>query len=119
MPRFGIQLFEIDGLWHEDIGSALKDLLFILSDTADDDDGGLVRGIGLDAAADLESIDTGNHDVEDKQIGLQAAHLDQGIDSVGCGCHLVASLPLKVRLDETDNLFFVVDDQDSEFPIDQ
>ena len=69
---FGVELIQIDGFKHERVSAGLKDSLFVLGDSADRDNGGFVCGIGFQSPADLDSVDAGNHDVEDEKVGFDA-----------------------------------------------
>ena len=87
--------------------------------TADGDNHRFVCRIAFNTPAHFDSINAGNHDVQDQQIGLGASDFDQGGDSVGSRTDLIAGLPLKKCLQDIDDFLFVFDDKDAEFAIDK
>ena len=91
---------EIDWLQHESVGAGLKNPFFVGIDPADRDDRRLVGGVRLDAAADFNAVDAGQHDIEDQQIRFNAADFNQGSDAVRRSSNFVAALALKKRLDQ-------------------
>src|SRR5438128_351002 len=73
-----VQLFHIDGLRHECVGARLADFLFVFTSAADDDDGCLVGRIGLNAPANLNSVNSGNHDIQYQEVWFAASDFYQG-----------------------------------------
>src|SRR5262245_9291383 len=116
---FSVKLIEVDWLEHKSISAGLQDFPFFVRLSTDGDDGSFIRGIGFDAAADFDSVYAGDHDVENQQIRFSASDFEQRRDAVGGRGNLVGGLALQERFYQADNLGFVVDDQNSEFPIDQ
>src|SRR2546430_3439984 len=82
---FAVQLIEVDRLRHEGVSAGLQDFLFVFVIPADRDDGGLVFGVCLDAPANLDSIYTGNHDIQNQEVRFDAANVNQSGDAIGCG----------------------------------
>src|ERR1700733_4187501 len=82
--HFGVELVEVDGLCHESVGSGLKNPFLAFNIPADGNNGGLVFRVSLDAPADLDSVDSGDHDIEHQEIGFQAADFDESGDTVRC-----------------------------------
>jgi hypothetical protein len=60
---------------------------------------------------DLKSIDLGHHDVEDHQVGVQLADLQQRLLAVAGDRDVVTGIA-QVQLDESRDVRIVVDDQD-------
>ena len=80
---FGVQFVEVERLGHEGVGAGLKNLFFALAIAADGDDDGLIRRVVLNTAADFNSVHTGNHDIENQEIGFDTANFDQCRYAVG------------------------------------
>ena len=114
-----VELVEVDRLQHEGIGASLEDLSFILGASADGDDGRTVRGIGLDTPADVDTVDAGDFDIEDQQVGFDSADFDQGGNSIRCCRYLKSTLVLKEGLEDADDVFLVVHNEDLKFVFDQ
>ena len=112
----GVELIEIDRLRHERVSAGLQDLLFVLGAPADGDDDGFIGGIRLYAAADVDSIHAGNHDVENQQVGFEPSDFDQGRDAIRCGGDFVDILALQKRFDDVDDFLLIINDQNAEFP---
>ena len=72
MFSFRGKLFEIERLGHERIGACLGNFLFMLVLAADGDDRSLIGGVGLDAPAYFNAVDTGNYDVQAQEIRLSS-----------------------------------------------
>jgi hypothetical protein len=113
---FRMQLLEVNGFGHKRIGSRLKDAVLVFAIAADRDNDGSIVGVCLDAAADFDPIDPGNHDVKDHQVRFRPADFDQSSDAVGSGRYLIPSLPLEEYFHNVDDLLLVVDNQNTKFP---
>ena len=87
--------------------------------SADRDNDGFTRRVGFDAAADFDSINAGNHDIENKQVRFDASDFDECGDTVGSRRDFVISLALKKRFQKVNDLVFVVDNQNVELSIDK
>ncbi len=62
-------------------------------------------------AADLESVDPGQHEIEDDEIRLVAEMEREAVLSVARGEHRPAFL-LQVQPEQVDDVALIVDDQD-------
>ena len=77
---------------------AWRIFVFVFGAAADGNDNRFVGGVGLDAAADFHSIDSGNHDVQNEEVGFYAADFEQCRDAVGSGRDFITALPLRGRI---------------------
>ncbi len=69
------------------------------------------RGVATELAGDLETVEAGQAEVEDDEIGVLAPRGLDGARAIGCRQHGEARV-LEVVARELDDLGFVVDDED-------
>ena len=116
---FGVEFIQIDGFEHERVGAGLKHFLFVIGDSADGNDGGFVCGIGFEPPADLDSIDAGNHDVENEEVGFDAADFNHCGDAVRRRRDFISALSFEKRLNEINDFGVIVHNQNAELSVDQ
>ena len=92
---FEVELFHVEGFRHEDIGAGLRGCRFRVRAAADGNNDRFVAGVGLDAAADFHSIDAGNHDIQNEEVGFYAADFEECRDTVGSCRNFITALPQK------------------------
>src|SRR5262249_8942324 len=102
-PGLHMKLVEINGFEHESVGTCLKDLLFIFDCSADGNNRRLIARVGFDAAADFDSVNARDHDIENQQIGFYASDFDQSGNTVRRCRDLVSALALQKCADEIDD----------------
>src|SRR5438067_13027885 len=99
---FGLaeEFIEVYGLQHKCVGAGLEHVLLIFSIAADSDDGGFIRRVGFNAAANINAVDARNFDVQNQQVRFQPAHLKYTSDAIQRGCELITSFTFTVRLED-------------------
>ena len=103
-----------EGLGHVVVGAELEtgdDVGFAALGGQHDDRDLLGLGVGLELAADLETVDARQHEVEQHEVGQLETGRAQGVFTRLDADHAVAFLG-QVVLDQLEDLALVVDDED-------